>query len=160
MIARTPVSLGRGPRSRASNFGSPRGPGSLGESSTGDIIYEDLNYRRPFVGKAEVERMVTQYDLGGIEWLLTKHTTGSKACCFTWKIKIKGKDAADGISFYDNNPLTYVRDIPSPLLKPPPLLSLAAKVRPRLRVFRGHRSHWCYGDDELGRPIGQDCCHL
>lgn len=121
------------------------------------IIYEDLNYKRPFLGRAAVEAMVTEYDLSGVEWELTEQTTGDRSCCFRWAVRIKGEEVADGISFYDGNPVTYVRDIPTPLMKPPPLLSLAAALRPRLRLFRGHRSHWCYGDDADGRPICQAC---
>ncbi len=106
------------------------------------IVYEDLNYDVPFCGKAEVKEMVEEYDLGGIEWILENASTGKDACCFTWKIKIKGEEAADGVSFYDmrgspegGRKVTFIRDIPSPLVKPPPLQKLAALLNPQLRVF-------------------------
>lgn len=79
-------------------------------------------------------------DLGGIEWILENASTGKDACCFTWRIKIKGEEAADGVSFYDmagsaDGKVTFIRDIPSPLVKPAPLQRLAAFVNPQLRVF-------------------------
>ena len=106
------------------------------------IVYEDLNYDVPFVGKGEVKEMVEEYDLGGIEWILENASTGKDACCFTWKIKIKGDEAADGVSFYDmrgspegDRKVTFIRDIPSPLVKPAPLQTLATLLNPQLRVF-------------------------
>ena len=104
------------------------------------IVYEDCNYDAPFVGKSEVGSMVEDYDLGGIEWLLENTSTDKDACCFTWRIKINGQEAADGVSFYDTRgskegKVTFIRDIPSPLVKPAPLQRLAAFVNPQLRVF-------------------------
>lgn len=48
--------------------------------------------------------------------------------------------ATKGISFYEVDPesglVTYVRDVPESAIKPPPLGSLARKLRPALGVFR------------------------
>jgi len=101
------------------------------------VVYEDTNYKEPIRGRRAVERLGEEYDLGGVEWLLTKSTTGESACAFTWQVNLKGKKAADGISFLEGLPVTYVRDVPSPLIKPPPLQRLAALFRPSLRTFRG-----------------------
>merc|ERR1711939_1159071 len=60
---------------------------------------EDCNYDAPFVGKSEVGSMVEDYDLGGIEWILENASTGKDACCFTWKIKIKGGYFAEDGSY-------------------------------------------------------------
>ena len=132
-------------------------PAVFAEHCGEGIIYEDLNYREPFLGKPAVEAMVEEYDLGGVEWILTRATTGARSCAFTWQIKLKGEVAADGVSFYDGYPVQYIRDIPSPLVKPAPLQFLAARLRPKLRVFRGRRAHWCYGDSEEGRPLELAC---
>ena len=105
-------------------------------------MYEDTNYKEPIRGKAAVEELGEEYDLGGVEWVLTKSTTGAKACAFTWQVKLKGEVAADGVSFLEGLPVTYVRDIPSPLIKPPPLQSLAARFWPALRVFRGRTTFY------------------
>ena len=106
------------------------------------VVYEDTNYKTPIEGKAAVEKLGEEYDLGGVEWVLTRSTTGDRACAFTWQVKLKGEVAADGVSFLEGLPVTYVRDIPSPLIKPPPLQSLAALLRPALRTFRSRKTFY------------------
>ena len=63
---------------------------------------------------------------------------GDRACCFTWRVRVNGQDGPEGISFYETDAdgkVAFIRDIPAPSIKPPPLATLAALVDPRLRVF-------------------------
>lgn len=104
-----------------------------------DIIYEDFNYPTPFVGKEAVAEFVNAFDIPGIQFKLQRASEGARACAFTWKVLINGQDGPEGISFYEVDKagkVCYIRDIPAPSIKPPPLGSLAALVDPKLRVFK------------------------
>jgi hypothetical protein len=105
-----------------------------------DILYEDFNYNAPFVGKAEVRAFLKEFDFPGIKFVPERISDGKQSCCFTWRVELAGvEQATKGISFYslDNEgKLGYLRDIPEPAIKPPPLRSLAALVRPRLGKFK------------------------
>jgi hypothetical protein len=76
----------------------------------------------------------------GIKFVPERISDGKQSCCFTWRVELAGvEQATKGISFYslDNEgKLGYLRDIPEPAIKPPPLKSLAALVRPRLGKFK------------------------
>ena len=85
--------------------------------------------RRCAVGPAQI-RLADSY--------LENASEGEKSTAFTWRIKVNGNEAADGVSFYDTNAegkVDFIRDIPSPLITPAPVQALAALMRPKLRVF-------------------------
>jgi len=103
-----------------------------------EIRYEDFNYPKPFLGKAAVTEFVTAFDIPGIEFIPERISEGARGCCFTWKVKVNGADGPSGISFYEvdqRGRVAFIRDIPAPSIKPPPLLSLATLKDPKLRVF-------------------------
>ena len=112
-----------------------------------DIYYEDLNYESPFVGQAAAADFLGEFDIPGLTFVLERQSDGDGACVFCWEVDlgIEGARRVKGISFYATSPgsgplgapsVTYVRDIPEPTLKPPPLQSLAGLLRPASRVFR------------------------
>ena len=101
-----------------------------------DIRYEDFNYPKPFLGKAEVKEFVEAFDIPGIEFVPTELSKGDDACCFTWLVRVNGNDGPKGISFYGSNgegKIDYIRDIPA--TAPAPLQQLAALVNLALRKF-------------------------
>jgi|MDSY01.1.fsa_nt_gb hypothetical protein len=105
-----------------------------------DIRYEDFNYEAPFLGKDNVREFLDEFDFPGIEFIPDRISEGNQGCCFTWKVTINGADGPEGVSFYEVDPssggkVCFIRDIPAPSIKPPPLLSLAAALNPKLRVF-------------------------
>ncbi len=109
-----------------------------------DIVYEDFNYNAPFLGKKQVDSFSNEFNFPGITFVpekISDGSVGSKSCCFTWRVQLAGvpvDQATKGISFYklnDQNQLVYLRDIPEPAIKPPPLGTLATLVRPALRKF-------------------------
>jgi hypothetical protein len=104
-----------------------------------DIVYEDFNYPAPFLGKAAVSDFVDAFDIPGIEFKLQRASEGNRGCAFTWKVLVNGQEGPEGISFYEVDgagKVCYIRDIPAPSIKPPPLGSLAAIFDPELRVFK------------------------
>ena len=101
-----------------------------------DIRYEDFNYPKPFLGKAEVKEFVEAFDIPGIEFVPTELSKGDDACCFTWLVRVNGNDGPKGISFYGSDAegkIDYIRDIPA--TAPAPLQQLAALVNLALRKF-------------------------
>lgn len=101
-----------------------------------DIRYEDFNYPKPFLGKAQVKEFVEAFDIPGIEFVPLEISGGSDACVFTWLVKVNGNDGPQGISFYGadaSGKVNFIRDIPA--TTPAPLQSLAALVNPALRSF-------------------------
>ena len=101
-----------------------------------NIRYEDFNYPKPFLGKAEVKEFVEAFDIPGIDFVPTELSRGDDACCFTWLVRVNGNDGPKGISFYGSNEegkIDYIRDIPA--TTPAPLQQLAALVNPALRKF-------------------------
>jgi len=116
---------------------------ALGLFSEG-IRYEDFNYESPFVGLAAVTDFVEAFDIPGVEFVPGRISEGERACCFTWTVRVNGQAGPQGISFYELDEagrVAFIRDIPAPSIKPPPLLTLAAAFDPKLRVFapRGER---------------------
>lgn len=107
-------------------------------------LYEDFNYDRPLLGKQEIGAFLRKFaDVKALKFVAERFSDGDRACCFTWHVEIAGvpADAPDvrGISFYEldsTGRISYVRDIPESVLKPPPLQALASRLRPRLRTFQ------------------------
>lgn len=103
------------------------------------IRYEDFNYETPFLGMEQVKAFVTAFDIPGVEFVPRKISEGDRAVAFTWCVMVNGNEGPSGISFYEVDPETkkvvYIRDIPAPSLKPPPLATLAATFDPLLQVF-------------------------
>jgi hypothetical protein len=92
-----------------------------------DVIYEDMIYPEPFVGKEQVTAFLINTKEKAPEdfvFVLDKCSDGVKSCGFTWHIELKTRpDAgkfANGCSFYELNSegkICYVRDIPEPPIK-------------------------------------------
>ena len=98
-----------------------------------------LDYKDPFIGKDNVAAFLEEFDFPGIEFIPDRISEGKKGCCFTWRVTINGAEGPEGISFYEvdeaSGKVSFIRDIPAPSIKPPPLLSIAAAIKPKLRVF-------------------------
>ncbi len=105
-----------------------------------DIFYEDFNYPKPFVGiDAVAEYIGLLPDFPNVEFVLDRCSQGRRGCCFTWKVVVNGADGPSGISFKEvdaKGKICFNRDIPAPSIRPPPIGRLAARLRPKLRVFR------------------------
>ncbi|XRB03658.1 DUF4281 domain-containing protein [Pycnococcus provasolii] len=107
-----------------------------------EICYEDLNYELPFVGRDSVRSFLDEFNVPGLTFNLLRWSDGADSCVFCWEVDLgMGEDAdrVQGISFYGGDGkggIQYVRDIPAPTAKPPPLQELAAKFDPALRVFQ------------------------
>ena len=72
-----------------------------------DVVYEDLIYEEPFVGKAAVKKFLqSSRDNApdGLRFVLDDVSDGEDACGFTWhlELEINGqtKNITKGISFY------------------------------------------------------------
>jgi len=107
-----------------------------------DIVYQDFNYPEPIRGLADVERFAREWgDFPGIEFCIQDLTEGDVACCFTWRVKVNGKEGPQGISYYETDgdgKIVYIRDTPSPTLKP--VFGFLARIlRPKLRSFRSRK---------------------
>ena len=109
-----------------------------------DIVYQDFNFKSSFNGKAEVSNFLDEFDIPGIEFVPERIDDGIDSCSFTWKISIAGVDGTvRGISFYETKidektgkrRISYIRDIPEPAIKPPPLQTIAAFINPGLKTF-------------------------
>ena len=110
-----------------------------------NIVYEDLNFDAPFVGKPATAAFLEEFDIPGLAFVPDRISDGDRACCFTWEVDlgVEGAARVKGISFYECERVgegegvrvAYVRDIPEPTMKPPPLQALAAAVNPATRVF-------------------------
>ena len=71
--------------------------------------------------------------------VIERVSEGKEACAFTWRVLIGGEEGPKGVSFYSvdkSGMVDFIRDIPAPAIKPPPLATLAAVVKPNLRVFK------------------------
>ena len=104
-----------------------------------EIVYEDFNYRQPFVGLDAVSAYINLLpDFPNFVFVPEKISQGKVGCCLTWKVVVNGEDGPSGISFNEVNPdgkICFARDIPAPSGSAP-LGSLAGKLRPKLRRFR------------------------
>jgi len=107
-----------------------------------DIVYQDFNYPDPIVGLVDVETFTREWgDFPGIEFRIQDLSDGDLACCFTWRVKVNGKEGPQGISFYETDGqgrITYIRDTPAPSFKPI-FGNLARILRPKLRTFRSRK---------------------
>lgn len=107
-----------------------------------DIIYRDFNFEEPLRSRGEVRGFISDFSFPGITFVIDRCDDGAEKTCFTWEVKIDGQEqVVKGISYYevnsDTRKINYVRDIPESPTKPPPLGSLARKIRPGLGVFSG-----------------------
>jgi len=93
-----------------------------------DVVYEDLIYSKPFVGKEEVKGFLqSSRDNApeGLQFVLDDVSDGENACGFTWhlELEINGqtRNITKGISFYRLDPkdrrIIYVSDAPESLIK-------------------------------------------
>ncbi len=106
-----------------------------------DIVYEDLNFAKPFIGKEEVKEFISEFDFPGIKFIPERISDGRLACCFTWRVELAGVQGyTRGISYYETNTegtlVKYIRDIPEPAIKPAPLQEIASLINPGLRRFK------------------------
>lgn len=102
----------------------------------------DFNYEEPLRSPAEVKQFISDFSFPGIEFKPDRFDDGVLSTCFTWDVCLEGQETSiKGISYYKLDPdsrlVTYVRDIPEPAIKPPPLGALARSIRPGLGVFIG-----------------------
>jgi len=107
-----------------------------------NIVYQDFNYKEPFVGPKRVRKLVEDFTFPGIEFRPVCFDDGINSTCFLWNVVLKNADETiTGISFLELDPesrkVVYIRDIPEPTFKPPAFGWLARKIRPGLGVFRG-----------------------
>ncbi|KAG8463053.1 hypothetical protein KFE25_001826 [Diacronema lutheri] len=104
-----------------------------------NIVYEDFNFAAAFVGKAQVEAFLREFDIPGISFVPERISQGDRTVAFTWRVAIAGVDGRQirGISLYEldskTRKLAFVRDVPEPAIRPAPLGALAAALRPGLR---------------------------
>lgn len=94
------------------------------------------------MGLSDVEAFCRDWgDFPGIEFSIQDLSEGDVACCFTWRVKVNGKEGPQGISFYEtdgNGKITYIRDTPAPTLRP--IFGYLARIlRPNLRTFRSRK---------------------
>mmetsp|Transcript_46198 Transcript_46198/g.92340 ORF Transcript_46198/g.92340 Transcript_46198/m.92340 type:complete len:227 (-) Transcript_46198:473-1153(-) len=92
-----------------------------------DVVYEDMVYAEPFVGKAAVRDMLIKTkELAPPDFVfvLDRVGDGAKCCGFTWHIELSTRpDAgkfANGMSMYELNDegrICYVRDLVEPFPK-------------------------------------------
>ena len=105
----------------------PTYPAPILDFFADDIVYEDMVYKEPFVGKtAVVDFLQRTKDTAppDFTFILDKVSDGEKAVGFTWHIELLERpDAgkfANGCSFYELNDegrICYVRDVVEPALK-------------------------------------------
>ncbi|CAE7763608.1 unnamed protein product [Symbiodinium sp. CCMP2456] len=91
-----------------------------------DVVYEDMNYDTPFVGKTAVEGFLNRFqDIEGVTFVLEEVSDGEKAVGFTYHIDVAGQSRGiRGVTFYeidDQGKVKYVRDVPESATKPPPV---------------------------------------
>lgn len=103
-----------------------------------DVVYEDMNYDTPFVGKTAVEGFLNRFqDIEGVTFVLEEVSDGEKAVGFTYHIDVAGQPRGiRGVTFYeidDKGKVKYVRDVPESATKPPPVQQAARMLRPGLR---------------------------
>ena len=72
-----------------------------------DVVYEDLIYEKPFVGKEEVRTFLQSSRENapeGLRFVLDDVSDGEDACGFTWHLELeingKSQNITKGISFY------------------------------------------------------------
>ena len=67
-----------------------------------DVVYEDMNYEEPFVGKKAVGEFLGRFQsIQGVTFNLEEISDGEKAVGFTYTIQIAGQPRGiRGITFY------------------------------------------------------------
>lgn len=103
-----------------------------------DVVYEDMNYEQPFVGKPAVAAFLGRFQaIQGVTFALERVSDGERAVGFTYHIDVAGQPRGiRGATFYEVDAagkVCYVRDIPESPAKPPPLQFAARLLRPGLR---------------------------
>jgi len=106
-----------------------------------DVVYEDMNYETPFVGKSAVEGFLKRFqNIQGVTFNLEEVSDGDQAVGFTYTIEIAGQPRGiRGITYYqvnDAGKVCYVRDVPESASKPPPVQQIARALRPGLRKLQ------------------------
>lgn len=105
-----------------------------------DVVYEDMNYEVPFVGKKAVDGFLARFqNIQGVTFNLEEVSDGEEAVGFTYTIQIAGQPRGiRGITFYKvkDGKVCYVRDVPESATKPPPVQQLARLLRPGLRKLQ------------------------
>jgi len=93
-----------------------------------DVVYEDLIYEKPFVGKEEVRTFLQSSRENapeGLRFVLDDVSDGEDACGFTWHLELeingKSQNITKGISFYrvdtEDRRIIYVTDAPESFIK-------------------------------------------
>ena len=104
-----------------------------------DIVYEDVNFELPFVGKAQVNEFLDEFDIPGLTFTPLSISDGEDACVFTWEVDLGTESATKvrGVSFYEARAgkISYIRDIPGSA-SAPVLADVAGAFNPALRVFK------------------------
>lgn len=100
-----------------------------------NILYRDFNYEDMLQGPDEVRKFIEDFSFPGITFRPQRFDDGIDSTCFTWEVVLDGvTQTTKGISYYELNPDTrkikYIRDVPEPAIKPPPLGKLARQLRP------------------------------
>jgi len=105
----------------------PEFPAPSLEFFSDDIVYEDMIYPKPFVGKEQVKSFLLNTKKQAPDdfvFIIDKCSDGVKSCGFTWHIELKTRPDAGkfafGCSFYelnDEGKVCYIRDIPEPPIK-------------------------------------------
>jgi hypothetical protein len=103
-----------------------------------EIVYEDFNYREPFVGIEAVGEYIGLLDVfTDFVFIPERISQGDQRVCLTWRCEVNGQDGPSGISFNEVNgqgKICFARDIPAPAW-PRPVGRLAAVLQPQLRTF-------------------------
>jgi len=96
-----------------------------------DVIYEDMNYEQPFVGRAALEQFLGRFQtteksiIRKATFEVEDTSDGDKAVCFVYLIRLPGLyKAIKGVSYLELNDqgrVSYVRDIPLKSDSPTPL---------------------------------------
>lgn len=123
-----------------------------------NVVYEDMNYETPFVGKPAVADFLGRFqDIQGVTFNLQEVSDGDQAVGFTYTINIAGQPRGiKGITFYEvdrEGKVCYVRDIPESASKPPPVQLIARLLRPGLHRLQA--SPPLPGDVAGGDPLLQ-----
>ena len=105
-----------------------------------EVVYEDFNYREPFVGLQAVSAYISLLDaFPQFTFLPERISDGDTGVCITWRCEVNGEPGPSGISYNQvdkSGKICFARDIPAPSIKPPPLAAVAARLSPQLRTFQ------------------------
>lgn len=129
-------------------------PADLSGLFADKVVYEDLNYERPFVGRAAVERFLADVratqasKIDGVTFEVEDTSDGLRAVCFTYLLRVPGRprgtlltgvDAIKGVVYLEvdsDGRIIFVRDVPQSSESPAPLqLATVRKDGGGLRRF-------------------------